>query len=99
MRALLAVVVFPSAVPMSDNRRTGSPRGATVKPRVCVVVASEMTIRTLIRHHLAAMQEEYEVTVVVNTTNQLLLAELSLTAELVPIAIERGISIREDIQA
>ena len=28
-----------------------------MKRRVCVVVASEMTVRTFLRNHIAAMQE------------------------------------------
>jgi glycosyltransferase involved in cell wall biosynthesis len=66
---------------------------------VCLVVASEMTVRTFLYKYVAAMQSEYDLTVVVNTTNLFLLEDLGLAAQLLPVAIERGISIRKDIAA
>ena len=38
-----------------------------MKRRVCVVAASEMTVKTFLVPHLRAMQSEYDVTLVVNT--------------------------------
>ena len=70
-----------------------------MRRRVCVVSASEMTVRAFLRNQIAAMQDRYEVTVVVNTTNRDFLEELGLTAQLVPVRIERGISLRGDMEA
>jgi len=70
-----------------------------MKRRVCFVVASEMTVRTFLRNHIAAMQDEYDITVVANTADRSLLGDLGLTAQLRPLAIERGISLRKDMQA
>ena len=67
--------------------------------RVCVVAASEMTIRAFLVSQIAAMQGNYEVTVVVNTTNLAFFKELGLTTKLFPVRIERRISPWEDIRA
>jgi lipopolysaccharide/colanic/teichoic acid biosynthesis glycosyltransferase/glycosyltransferase involved in cell wall biosynthesis len=70
-----------------------------LKRRICVVVASEMTVRAFLVRQLRAMQSEYELTVVVNTANTNLLHELGIDGRLAPIAIERRVSIPRDLAA
>jgi glycosyltransferase involved in cell wall biosynthesis len=70
-----------------------------VKRRVCVVVASEMTVRVFLARQLEAMQRPYELTVVVNTANSKLLQELGVVGTLVPLPIERTVAPGRDIRA
>jgi glycosyltransferase involved in cell wall biosynthesis len=70
-----------------------------MKRRACVVVASEMTVRAFLVRQLEAMQELYDVTVVVNTTNRRLLDELGVRGTLRPLSIERPISVSSDVRA
>ena len=49
-----------------------------MKPRACIVVSSEMTVRNFLVRQLSAMQSDFDVTVVVNTTNPQFLQELGL---------------------
>ena len=67
--------------------------------RICVVVASEMTVRAFLVRQLRAMQSVYDLTVVVNTANVALLRELGINGRLASIAIERRVSIWRDLAA
>jgi glycosyltransferase involved in cell wall biosynthesis len=58
-----------------------------------------MTVRVFLKPLLAAMQEHYDLTVVVNTKNAALLRELGVVGTLKPLAIERSVSVRRDLQA
>jgi len=84
----------PRANASRGDREEGRP-----KRRICVVVASEMTVRAFLVRQLHAMQSEYDLTVVVNTANVALLGELGIDGRLVSIAIERRVSIRRDLTA
>ena len=70
-----------------------------MKRRVCVVVASDMTVRKFLRPHLRAMQTHYDITIVVNTANGGLLRELGIEGTLVPVRIERRVSPWRDLVA
>jgi len=70
-----------------------------MKRRVCLVVASEMTVRAFLRPHLRAMQAHYDITIVVNTANGGLLRELEIEGTLVPVRIERRVSPWRDLVA
>jgi len=63
-----------------------------MKPKACVVVASEMTVRTFLVPQLVAMQTQYEVTVVVNTAHPAFLEDLGVIAKLEAVPIERAIA-------
>jgi lipopolysaccharide/colanic/teichoic acid biosynthesis glycosyltransferase/glycosyltransferase involved in cell wall biosynthesis len=82
------------AIASRGDREEGRP-----KRRICVVVASEMTVRAFLVRQLRAMQSEYDLTVVVNTANVALLHELGIDGRLASIAIERRVSIRRDLAA
>jgi lipopolysaccharide/colanic/teichoic acid biosynthesis glycosyltransferase/glycosyltransferase involved in cell wall biosynthesis len=69
-----------------------------MKRRVCVVAASEGTVRVFLAPHLRAMQH-YDVTVAVNTGNPRLLDEIGVIGTLAPIRIERRLSPRHDLAA
>jgi lipopolysaccharide/colanic/teichoic acid biosynthesis glycosyltransferase/glycosyltransferase involved in cell wall biosynthesis len=84
----------PRAIASRGDREEGRP-----KRRICVVVASEMTVRAFLVRQLHAMQSEYDLTVVVNTANVALLHELGIDGRLASIAIERRVSIRRDLTA
>jgi lipopolysaccharide/colanic/teichoic acid biosynthesis glycosyltransferase len=73
--------------------------GSGKKRRVCVVAASELTIRAFLAQQLRAMQEQYDLTVVVNTANANLLGELAIAGTLRPVAIERQVSLWSDLRA
>jgi glycosyltransferase involved in cell wall biosynthesis len=63
-----------------------------MKRRACVVVASEMTVRTFLVGQLVAMQERYDITVVVNTANPRFLEDLGVIARLQVLPIQRAIA-------
>jgi glycosyltransferase involved in cell wall biosynthesis len=69
-----------------------------MKRKACVVVASEMTVRTFLVRQLVAMQNDYDVTLVVNTTNAALLEELGIGARLQALSIERAIAPLSDLR-
>jgi lipopolysaccharide/colanic/teichoic acid biosynthesis glycosyltransferase/glycosyltransferase involved in cell wall biosynthesis len=70
-----------------------------MKRRVCVVAASEGTVRVFLAPHLRAMQQHYDVTLVVNTRNSGLLCELGVDGTLAPLPIERRVSPWRDLAA
>jgi lipopolysaccharide/colanic/teichoic acid biosynthesis glycosyltransferase/glycosyltransferase involved in cell wall biosynthesis len=70
-----------------------------MKPRVCIVAASEGTVRVFCAPHLRAIQPYYDVTVAVNTGNPALLRELGVTGTLAPVRIERRLSPWRDLVA
>ena len=69
-----------------------------MKRKVCIVVASEMTLRTFLVAQLVAMQARYDVTVVVNTVNPAFLEDLGVIARLQPLPIERAIAPLSDLR-
>jgi lipopolysaccharide/colanic/teichoic acid biosynthesis glycosyltransferase len=70
-----------------------------MKPRACVVVASEMTVRVFLARPLAAMHDQFDLTVVLNTTNPAFLQELGIAGRLYPLAIVRPVAPWSDLKA
>ena len=70
-----------------------------MKPRALVVAASEMTVRAFLGPQLRAMQEHYDVTVVVNSRATDLLRDLGVAGTMEHIPLGRAISIPADIRA
>jgi lipopolysaccharide/colanic/teichoic acid biosynthesis glycosyltransferase/glycosyltransferase involved in cell wall biosynthesis len=66
---------------------------------ICLVVASEMTVRAFLAPHLRGMQDRYAVTVVANTSNPGLLEELGVDGALVPLRLERRAAPWRDLAA
>jgi glycosyltransferase involved in cell wall biosynthesis len=73
-------------------------RSQVVKPRACIVVASEMTVRAFLARQLAAMQDFFDLTVVVNTTNRDLLAEIGVAGTLAPLPMSRRAAPWSDVK-
>ena len=67
------------------------------RARICLVVASEITVRAFLLGHLRALSERYEVSVVVNTDNPAFLDEYGLRLRIIPLSIERNIAPRRDL--
>lgn len=58
-----------------------------------------MTVAAFLTRHIAAAAREYEVSVVANTEDREFLTRLGLVATLLPVPIERRISLRQDFRA
>lgn len=67
-----------------------------MRRRVCFVVSSEMTVRAFLRRPLASICRVYDLTLIVNTENSKLLSELGIDGRVVPIQVERKISLGHD---
>jgi ubiquinone biosynthesis protein UbiJ len=70
-----------------------------MKPKACVVVASEMTVRAFLGPQLRAMQDHYDVTLVVNSPASDLLRDLGVAGRVKRVALARAISVPGDIWA
>jgi hypothetical protein len=70
-----------------------------MKPKACVVVASDMTVRAFLGPQLRAMQDRYDVTVAVNSRAAGLLDDMGVTGTVVPLPIGRAISVVSDAWA
>ena len=69
------------------------------RPRIAFVVATDVTVRAFLSGHLRALSERYDVTVVANTDDLGLLDRLGVAGTVVPIGIERDISLSADLRA
>lgn len=67
--------------------------------RLCFVVSSAMTVSAFLKDHIAVAAEQFDVSVVANTTDVRLLQRMGLDATLHPIAIVRPISLWQDLSA
>ncbi|TLS69048.1 glycosyltransferase family 4 protein [Mariprofundus erugo] len=67
--------------------------------RVCIVVASEMTIRAFLIEQIRALSECCDVTVVVKTNDSSFLSPYGIDVDVVPVAIERNIHPWRDLTA
>jgi glycosyltransferase involved in cell wall biosynthesis len=74
--------------------------GDTVsRPRICFVVASEMTVKAFLLDHLRALSKRFDVSVAVDTANPTLLEREGLAVGLFPVRIRRPISPTRDLFA
>ncbi|PIO89056.1 MAG: glycosyltransferase family 1 protein [Zetaproteobacteria bacterium CG06_land_8_20_14_3_00_59_53] len=78
-----------------------SPHGVlrVARRKICVVAASEITIRAFLAGHLRALSRRYDVSVVVNAENPDFLAGSGVEVRVIPLAIERRISPLRDLAA
>lgn len=67
--------------------------------RVCLVVASEMTIRAFLLDHLRALAGRHDVAVVADTKDPGMLRRLGLALDVTPVAIPRQLSPLRDLGA
>lgn len=70
-----------------------------MKGRICFVVASEMTVKSFLVGHLRVLTGIYEVSVVANTGDRNFLKPYGLNVTVIPIGIERKISLYHDVRA
>lgn len=70
-----------------------------MKPKICIVVAAEYTLKAFLLDQIRAMTDHYQVTVVANTASSDFLKKLGIDAEVVPVRIERKINVFADIQS
>lgn len=70
-----------------------------MKPRLCVVVASDLSVRTFLHPHLVALHAHYALTVVANTDDEQLLERIGVNGTLKRVPISRAISLVRDLQA
>lgn len=69
---------------------------AITKPKICFIVASELTVRWFLLDQLAALSQCYDVTLIVNTDNAGFLANTGVQVRVLPVRIERKISLWRD---
>ena len=67
--------------------------------RICIVVASEMTVKVFLKEQIIALGEIYDVTLVVNTDCSDFAEQNGLPVKVIPLAIEREINPLADIRA
>jgi len=67
--------------------------------KLCLLVASEITVRAFLAGHLRALCEQHDVSVVVNTSNPAFLDDLGLKVRVIPLGIERNIAPLRDLAA
>ncbi|MDT8376827.1 MAG: glycosyltransferase family 4 protein [Mariprofundaceae bacterium] len=67
--------------------------------RICIVVASEMTVKAFLKEQIIALGGRYDVTLVVNTKQADFAGQNGLPVKVIPLAIERAINPVADIRA
>jgi len=67
--------------------------------RLCLVVASEMTVMAFLKEHIVALSKHYDVTLVLHTKQPDFAERNGLTVTVIPLAIERAINPLADIRA
>jgi len=70
-----------------------------MKKKVCFVATLELSVRVFLVHHMRLLQDEYDLSVIVNTGNTLFLEPLEIGAEVIPVQIERSISPARDFRS
>jgi len=69
------------------------------KNKLCIVVASEMTVKAFLQEQIRALAERYEVTLLVNTENPGFLREAGLEARVIAWDVVRNIAPLHDMKA
>jgi len=68
------------------------------KRKVCIVVATEMTIKAFLLDQIEALSKKYDITIIANTNNPSFINMLKIKASIICVAIERNISPWADIK-
>lgn len=69
------------------------------KKKVCWVVSCEFAVNSFLLDQIAVLQEHYDLTLIVNTDNPRFLGNHGLRVRVVPVGIERQISLWRDLRA
>ncbi|MDX8404950.1 MAG: glycosyltransferase family 4 protein [Mariprofundus sp.] len=67
--------------------------------KLCLVVASEMTVKAFLKEHIMALSSHYDVTLVVHTDQPDFAERNGLPIKVIPLAIERAINPLADMRA
>lgn len=70
-----------------------------IKRKICWVVVSPLTIHFFLEKHIQALANKYDLTLITNTKDLYFLNHLNVNIRVLPLAIERDISIFKDIRA
>lgn len=69
------------------------------KKRICLVIASPLTIRFFLLGHISALAKNYDLTVITNADDPDFLVHLGVPVRVIPVIIERNISLWHDLKA
>lgn len=69
------------------------------KNRICLVIASPLTINFFLLGHITVLAKEYDLTVITNTDDPNFLAHLGVPLKVTPVVIERNVSLWRDLKA
>lgn len=69
------------------------------KKKICFVTAAEITVKVFLANHFKALSTQYDISVVTNTDNPDFLKPFGLRLNIIPLFIERTISLICDINA
>lgn len=72
---------------------------SSIKPKICFIVTSEMSVNAFLLTHLRALANIYDVTVITNTASPSFLRSQGVEANVIPLRIARQISIAADTMA
>ena len=70
-----------------------------VKKRICLVIASPLTINLFLLGYITVLAKEYDLTVITNIDDLNFLAHLSVPLKVSPVVIERNVSLWSDLKA
>lgn len=70
-----------------------------VKKKICLVIASPLTINFFHLKQIAALAKKYDLTVITNTDDPYLLAHLGVSVRVLPVVIKRNVSLWRDLNA
>ncbi|MDD3846750.1 MAG: sugar transferase [Syntrophorhabdaceae bacterium] len=69
------------------------------KKKVCFVATLEMSIRAFLADHMILLQDDFDLCVVCATENTTFLEQYGIKAKVIPVPIERNISLISDVKA
>ena len=69
------------------------------KKRICLVIANPLTIHFFLLDQIKALANKYDLTVITNTGNPAFLSHLGVPVRVIPVAIERHVSLWRDLKA
>lgn len=70
-----------------------------LRQRLCFIVTEPMTVRAFLVDQLKALSEQYDLTLVTNTSDESFLTTLGISGRTVPVLIERAINPKRDLAA
>jgi len=65
--------------------------------KLCLIVSSELTVKSFLLNHIQALSKEYDTNIIVNTNDINFLSKYNLNVKIFAVKIQRKISIYKDI--